>query len=64
MVEEKIELPKSIAVLFYAILLVLGISFQLIFGLAYRVWIDPGLTSVVLTLVGVGLAGIFTYTRS
>ena len=67
--EEKTEIfPKKVAVVFYAFLIVLGIFMYIGWGIYFGTWnlLAPesvGVYSIVIILIGFGIAGLLLYTR-
>jgi hypothetical protein len=67
--EEKAEIfPKKVAVVFYAFLIVLGIFMYIGWGIYFGTWnlLAPesvGVYSIVIILIGFGIAGLLLYTR-
>lgn len=61
--EQEVELPNKIKMIFPIIVLFAGILLYIGWGAVYNKWTDIGLYAVCITLIGFGLAGIFLFTR-
>lgn len=66
--EEVKAFPRKVAVLFYAILIILGAFMYLAWGIYFGTWnlLAPesvGVYSIVIILIGFGITGILLYTR-
>ena len=59
-----LPLPRRVVFWGFAGLVVAAIAFYLWWGLSFGVWIDNGVYSVVATLAGFGLAGMWLMTPS
>ena len=57
-------LPHKAAFWGFAALVIAALAFYLWWGLSFGVWIDNGVYSVVATLAGFGLAGMWLMTPS
>ncbi len=60
----KMKIPtikETPATVFYFVLLALGVLFYFAWGVAFGVWIDVGVYSVVVVLCGFGIVGLHLY---
>lgn len=61
--EQEVELPRRFKLIFAFLVFISGLALYLYWAAAYSAWTDIGLYSVVMVLMGFGLAGMFLYTR-
>jgi ABC-type dipeptide/oligopeptide/nickel transport system permease component len=63
MAETKIspKIPNTIALAFYSLMLLAGITLWLGWGILYNNWFDPGVYSISIVLLGFGFLGVLLY---
>lgn len=60
---KNINLLNNITLIFYYLLLVLGIIFYLSWGVLYGEWTDVGAYSITIILIGFGFFGTLLYSH-
>ena len=61
MVQEETKMPAIIPRIFYTILFMFGLGLYVGWGILYNVWLDVGIYSISVLMVGFGLTGMFLY---
>ena len=61
--EEEVELPKRIKLIFSFLVLIAGLALYIYWAASYDAWLDIGLYSISVPIIGFGLVGIFLFTR-
>jgi hypothetical protein len=61
--KEEVEMPNKIKLLFSFIVLAAGLALYFIWAASYDAWLDIGLYSISVPIIGFGLVGIFLFTR-
>ena len=58
---EESTMPVVIPQIFYALLLMMGVGLYIGWGILYNVWLDLGVYSLSIILIGFGLTGFLLY---
>ena len=61
MPEEEVKIPAGVSRIFYTILFMLGVGLYLGWGILFNVWLDVGVYSLSILLIGFGLTGMLLY---
>ena len=59
--ETKPKMPSTIALAFYTTVLIAGLILYFGWSFMFNAWADPGLYSICIVLIGLGLLGVILY---
>jgi len=58
---DEIKMPAIIPRIFYTILFMFGVGLYIGWGILFNVWLDLGVYSISIILIGFGLVGMLLY---
>ena len=58
---EEVKMPAVIPRIFYTILFIFGVGLYIGWGILFNVWLDLGVYSISVILIGFGLVGMLLY---
>ena len=61
--EKQVEMPRMYKLLFSFLVFIAGLGLYLYWAASYNAWLDIGLYSISVPIIGFGLVGIFLFTR-